>query len=60
MDSTYVMFVFGTALREPTICLDFVIEVMGIQDKFYSKMTCICYVILKLHIKSPYLYSSNA
>ena len=30
MDPTIVMFVFKTASKEPSICLDFVIEVMGI------------------------------
>ena len=37
MDPTIVMFVFRTASRKPSICLDFVIKVMGIQRKFCSK-----------------------
>ena len=59
MDLTIVMYVFKSASWEPSICLDSVIEVMGIQGKFCTKIACICYVILKLHIKLPRLYSST-
>ena len=47
MDPIIVMFFFRTASLEPSICLDFVIEVMGIQGKFCIEMACIYYVIKK-------------
>ena len=37
MNPTIIMFVFKIASREPFIHLDFVIDIMGIKDKFCTE-----------------------